>query len=43
MTLLANYTAGGTGGGNVDLTLHTYALIDSLFFINMDGSVSVSA
>jgi hypothetical protein len=43
MTLLANYTAGGTGGGNVDLTLHSYALIDSLFFINMDGSVSVSA
>ena len=44
MTLLANYSASQTsGGGNVDLTLHSYALIDSLFFVNMDGSVSVSA
>ena len=43
MTLLANYSSGGSGGGNTDLTLHSYALIDSLFFINMDGSVSVSA
>ena len=42
MTLLLNFDS--TAGSSADiLTLHTYALIDSLFFVNMDGSVSVSA
>lgn len=39
MTLLLNMD----NDSSVDLTLHTYALIDSLFFVNMDGSVSVSS
>ena len=42
MTLLLTYDNGGTSAG-ADLTLHTYALIDALFFVNMDGSVSVSS
>ena len=42
MTLLLTYDGAGTSAG-ADLTLHTYALIDALFFVNMDGSVSVSA
>tara|TARA_R110001592_G_scaffold357277_2_gene660155 strand:- start:1699 stop:3105 length:1407 start_codon:yes stop_codon:yes gene_type:complete len=41
MTLLLNFASGGSSADI--LTLHTYALIDSLFFVNMDGSVSVSA
>ena len=44
MSLLMTIGAGaGAGAGTTDLTLHTYALIDALFFVNMDGSVSVSA
>jgi len=35
--------ASSAGADTTDLTLHTFAMIDSLFFINMDGSVSVSA
>ncbi len=40
MTLLLN-----SGGGDLktDMTLQIFAMIDSLFFINMDGSVSVSS
>ena len=44
MSLLLNIGAGaGAGSNTTDLTLHTYALIDALFFVNMDGSISVSA
>tara|TARA_R110000824_G_scaffold267786_1_gene456581 strand:- start:2243 stop:3646 length:1404 start_codon:yes stop_codon:yes gene_type:complete len=43
MTLLLTFTGAGDGSSTDALTLHTYALIDSLFFVNMDGSVSVSA
>ena len=42
MTLLLTYAGAGTSAG-ADMTLHTYALIDALFFVNMDGSVSVSS
>ncbi len=46
MTLLLSLkNVGGADWGSAthDLTIHTYALIDSLFFVNMDGSVSVSS
>ena len=36
-------TASDDDSSDANITVHTYALIDSLFFVNMDGSVSVSA
>lgn len=42
MSLLVQHDA-GQNLGTTDMTLHTFVMIDSLFFINMDGSVSVSS
>lgn len=42
LSLLVSHDA-GIGDLNTDMTLHTFVMIDSLFFVNMDGSVSVSS
>ena len=42
LSLLVSHDV-GDNLGTTDMTLHTFVMIDSLFFVNMDGSVSVSS